>query len=83
MALRRRPLVERVCRALCAFHGNAPDTRFEGKAMWESYTEEARHIIDGAGIVAFLAVVGEVAEDPSLSEKLRADLFGALEAFKG
>jgi len=83
MALRRRPLAERVCRSLCAYHGNAPDTRFEGKAMWESYADEARQIIDGAGIIAFLAVVRVVAQNPSLTEKLRADLLGALEAFEG
>lgn len=51
--------------------------------MWESYIGEAQQIIEGAGIVAFLSVVREVAEDPSLSDRLRANLMGALEAFEG
>lgn len=83
MVVRRRPLVERVCRSLCAYHGDAADTRFEGKAMWESYMDEAALIIDGAGVPAFLAVVRETVEDAAMPEKLRANLTGALEAFEG
>ncbi|WP_414463302.1 hypothetical protein [Hyphomicrobium sp. DY-1] len=76
-------MVERVCRALCGFHGNAADTRFEGKAMWESYVEKACQIINGAGIPAFLGVVRAAAGDPAMPENVRASLNGALDAFEG
>jgi hypothetical protein len=83
MGVRRRPLQERVCRALCEFHGNPQDTKFEAKPMWESYRAEAEQIIEGSGIVAFLGVVREAMDDPSMPTKMRENLKGALAAFEG
>ncbi len=83
MGVRRRPLLERVCRALCDIHGNPQNTTYEGKPMWESYRAEAGQIIESSGIVAFLGVVREAAEDSSTPHKLRENLKGALAAFEG
>lgn len=43
-----KPPRERAARALCKLHGHLPDTRFEGKAMWESYLDEVDAVIASA-----------------------------------
>lgn len=42
--------LELACRALCRFHGNPEDTKFEGRPMWESYISEVRVVLDALGI---------------------------------
>ena len=37
--------IERVCRALCRFHGNLENSQFDGSPMWESYRDEAMAIL--------------------------------------
>lgn len=44
----RKPPRERAARALCKLHGHPPDTRFEGKAMWESYLDEVDAVLTAA-----------------------------------
>ena len=36
-----KPALERAARALCRHAGNAENTQFEGKPMWQSYLPEA------------------------------------------
>ncbi|WP_370269193.1 hypothetical protein [Nioella sp.] len=43
-----KPPRERAARALCKLHGHPPDTRFEGKAMWESYLDEVDAVLAAA-----------------------------------
>ncbi|MCB1345344.1 MAG: hypothetical protein H6900_09965 [Rhodobacter sp.] len=43
-----KPPRERAARALCRLHGHRPDTRFDGKAMWESYLDEVDTVIASA-----------------------------------
>jgi hypothetical protein len=38
-------MIERVARKMCGIDGLPQDTRYEGKAMWESYASEARTIV--------------------------------------
>lgn len=38
--------IERAARALCRFHNLPENTRFEGRAMWESYIEEVKAVLD-------------------------------------
>ena len=37
--------IERVCRALCQFHGNPTNAQFDGNPMWEAYRDEAMAIL--------------------------------------
>lgn len=36
---------ERAARALCRFHNLPENTKFEGKAMWESYVPEVEAVL--------------------------------------
>lgn len=83
MPIRRRPLIERVCRVLCRLRGEPADILFEGKPKWESYRGHAREVIEGSGIVAFVGMVRDAAADPAMPEGVRGNLAGALAAFEG
>ncbi len=40
--------IEAAARALCRFHNNPENTRFEGKPMWTSYLPEATAAVEAA-----------------------------------
>jgi hypothetical protein len=81
MAVRRRALIERICRTLCEIHALSADELHEGKPMWEIYRDQAERIMDGSGIRALVGVVRNAADDRATPERVRQELKGALEAF--
>lgn len=39
------PPVERICGAMCRYHGIPENAAFEGRPLWESYRGQARHML--------------------------------------
>lgn len=46
MAVKPKPALERIARALCRQAGNPENTKFEGRPMWEQYLPEARAVVE-------------------------------------